>query len=99
MSAINWGEVLYSVWRKDGRAGTEFIEDRIQRSAIDVILPTLDHIRKAAEFKSRGGASYADCFAAALAWERKIPVLTGDREFEKLEERHNIRIEWLPPFK
>lgn len=97
MSAINWGEVLYAVWRKDGRAGAEFIEDRIQRSAIEVVLPTLDHVRKAAEFKADRIASYADCFAAALAYERNLPVLTGDPEFKKLEGRFGIKVEWLPP--
>jgi len=96
MSAINWGEVLYAIWRKDGRAGVEFIENRIKNSPIEIVLPTLDHVRKAAEFKADRVASYTDCFAAALAYERDIPVLTGDPEFEKLEGRFGIKVEWLP---
>ncbi len=78
MSAINRGEVLYSIWRKDGRAGAQFIEERIRNSPIEVVLPTIDQIRDAAELKAQGGASYADCFAAALALELDLPVLTGD---------------------
>jgi PIN domain nuclease of toxin-antitoxin system len=95
MSAINWGEVLYSIGRKDGRGGMRFIEERIRNSAIEIILPTFEHVRTAAEFKMWGGASYADCFAGALAWELDIPVLTGDLEFQNLE-KHGVKIEWLP---
>lgn len=68
MSAINWGEVLYAARRKDGRAGALFIEEQIQDSAIHIVLPTLDQVRKAAELKSYRVSSYADCFASALVW-------------------------------
>jgi predicted nucleic acid-binding protein len=49
--------------------------------------------RQAAAFKARGGLSYADCFAAALAKERKLELLTGDPEFKTLEK--DIKISWL----
>ncbi|HEY3876884.1 MAG TPA: type II toxin-antitoxin system VapC family toxin [Candidatus Kapabacteria bacterium] len=95
MSAINWGEILYQARRKDGVAGAIFIEEHIQDSAIEIILPTLEHVRKAAELKSYRVSSYADCFAAALALELDLPVLTGDPEFKSLEE-YGVKVEWLP---
>jgi predicted nucleic acid-binding protein len=37
--------------------------------------------------------SYADCFAAALAKEKKTDLLTGDKEFKQVESEIGIR--WL----
>jgi len=37
--------------------------------------------------------SYADCFAAALAKDRKAELVTGDREFKQVEGEGSIR--WL----
>jgi predicted nucleic acid-binding protein len=37
--------------------------------------------------------SYADCFAAALAKDRKSDLVTGDMEFKQVEEEISIR--WL----
>ena len=37
--------------------------------------------------------SYADCFAAALAKEKKTELLTGDKEFKQAEGE--IKIHWL----
>lgn len=44
-------------------------------------------------FKLRGGISYADCFAAALAHRDGLPLITGDPEFHRVEDV--IRIVWL----
>jgi predicted nucleic acid-binding protein len=37
--------------------------------------------------------SLADCFAAALAIERKAEVYTGDPEFREVEKE--VRIVWI----
>ena len=37
--------------------------------------------------------SYADCFAAALAKERKSEFVTGDKEFKQVDGEVGIR--WL----
>ncbi|NBB99561.1 MAG: hypothetical protein GVY15_01695 [Bacteroidetes bacterium] len=47
----------------------------------------------AANFKVRGGLAYADCFAAARAYMRDGPVVTGDPEFARVEDR--VTVEWL----
>ena len=48
---------------------------------------------RAAWFKLRGGISYADCFAAALAHRDGVPLITGDPEFRRMEDV--IRVVWL----
>lgn len=37
--------------------------------------------------------SYADCFAAALAKERKADPASGDKEFKQIEGEVSVR--WL----
>ena len=37
--------------------------------------------------------AYADCFAAALAHRDRIPLITGDSEFRRVEDV--IEIVWL----
>jgi predicted nucleic acid-binding protein len=43
--------------------------------------------------KSKHRMSFADCFAAALAKQRKATLLTGDLEFRQVQEQ--VRIQWL----
>ena len=52
-----------------------------------------DLTKTAARFKVGGGISYADCFAAALSKSKNAPLVTGDREFEQLE--NEIEIIWV----
>jgi len=37
--------------------------------------------------------SYADCFAAALAKDRKAHVVTGDPEFKQVEQE--VQVLWV----
>ncbi|HWF43103.1 MAG TPA: type II toxin-antitoxin system VapC family toxin [Candidatus Kapabacteria bacterium] len=95
MSSINLGEVYYSLLRDQGMEVANRAFSYITASQIEIVLPTLDQTIQAAVFKATGGISYADCYAAALALELGVPVLTGDREFETVE-RLGVKIEWLP---
>ncbi len=95
LSAINFGEVRYTILRDAGEEQASITTKRILQGPIDIILPTFEHVMQASTFKSAGGISYADCFAAALALERDLPVLTGDKEFERLIP-FGVKIEWLP---
>jgi predicted nucleic acid-binding protein len=61
--------------------------------AIEVVDVNWELTRMAAEFKSKGKISYADCFAAALAKNYKAELITGDKEFKTLEGE--IKILWL----
>ena len=48
---------------------------------------------KAGAIKSRRRMSYADCFAASLAKDRKCELVTGDKEFRQVER--DVSIRWL----
>jgi ribonuclease VapC len=49
--------------------------------------------RLAAGFKAKHRMSYADCYAAALAKDRKAELVTGDKEFQQV--KNDVRINWL----
>ena len=48
---------------------------------------------EAAKLKERFRIAYADCFAAALALEMNAPLVTGDPDFRKMEEK--VAMKWI----
>ena len=96
LSGINYGEVFYTMIRRKGERAAEKIRTNIADLPIDIVMPSFELMVSASRLKAGGGLSYADCFAAALAHERSIPVLTGDPEFKRLEPL-GIKVERLPP--
>ena len=96
MSATNYGEVYYTILRRRGEKALAEVLAMIEEMQIEVIVPEFQSYVIAARLKGLHGASYPDCFAAALALERDMPVLTGDPEFSRFEEL-GVKLEWLPP--
>ena len=94
ISAVNLGEVYYIILRERGMEVAKLVESELNLAHnIHVIDATWERAKMAGEFKARGGISYADCFAAALAVEKNAPLLTGDREFERIIDK--IQIVWI----
>jgi predicted nucleic acid-binding protein len=56
--------------------------------AIEVVDVDWALMRQAAAYKAKGKISYADCFVAALAQDRDGEIVTGDKEFQMLEEEN-----------
>jgi len=94
ISSINLGEVFYIVLRERGMETAELVESEIiQANNIRIVDVTWERAKLAGVFKSRGGISFADCFAAALALEKDVPLITGDKEFQRVTDK--IQIIWL----
>ncbi|MGI6286555.1 type II toxin-antitoxin system VapC family toxin [Neomoorella humiferrea] len=94
ISAVNLGEVYYTILRERGKEAAEKVEAEMNQAGnIHVVDATWEMAKAAGEFKARGGISYADCFAAALAMEKNALLVTGDREFERVADK--IRIFWI----
>lgn len=93
MSVVNWGEVLYIVESRYGKAKAQDVERIMEQTPIEVIDADKGLTRQAAHLKATHKMPYGDCFAAALALERKAPLLTGDKDFKALER--SLRIHWL----
>lgn len=87
MSAINWGEAMYSAWKQSG----EEYARRFAREAetLPLVILNVDRERatRAAELKAAQGLGYADSFAAALALELAATLVTSDPEFSKIGKR------------
>ena len=92
MSVVNLGELWYMVARADSQEEADAIIQEIQGMSIEIVNADWELTRQAAVYKSRGGLSYADCFAAALGKLRQAEVVTGDPEFRILREE--IKLSW-----
>jgi predicted nucleic acid-binding protein len=90
MSVINLGEVWYSIARGYSGETADRKLREIRQMAIEIVDADWRLTRQAAAFKAKGRIAYADCFAAALARDRKGELVTGDPEFKLLEEEVNI---------
>jgi len=93
MTVINWGEVYYQIVRRYGEDRAREIERLI--GSFPIILVDIDRnlTREAALMKATKKMAYVDCFAAALAKQRKAELYTGDPEFRSVEKE--IKILWL----
>jgi predicted nucleic acid-binding protein len=93
LCVVNWGEVIYQFERSGGTAAAVSVIRDIDNLPVEVVPVDRSLTCLAASFKARGGLSYADAFAAALARERNAGLLTGDPELKSLDKE--IKILWL----
>lgn len=94
MSVVNFGEVIYTVWKRRGAGSAQqtlAAFDQLPVKAFDV---DRDLALQASALKANTRMGYADCFAAALAQRLGAAVVTGDPDFRQVEQ--SVPIEWLP---
>jgi len=94
MTVVNLGEVFYRTVREHGIEGGASAMARIQRFPIELVEIDQKLALAAATLKADSGFGYADCFVVACAQSRRAIVVTGDPDFQKVEDL--IAIEWLP---
>ncbi len=93
IAAPNWAEIRYQVERKAGTARWEEIREKLLGLPIEIVPADQELAEAAGAIKAHRKMSLADCFAAALAKQRKADLYTGDSEFRPVE--NEIRIGWL----
>lgn len=93
MTTVNAGEVWYILAREISEADAERAITDLRQLGIQFVDADWSLVRLAAGFKARHRMSYADCFAAALAKNEKADLLTGDKEFQQVQ--NEVRISWL----
>lgn len=93
MTVVNAGEVWYILAREASVAEADASVRQLRQLGIEFIDADWDLAHEAAGFKAKHKMSFADCFAAALAKQKKALLLTGDPEFKQLEKA--ITIEFL----
>ena len=93
LSSVNLAEVYYRAIRKYGLDKAKLTLSTIRKMPITIIPATDERVLAAAEIKADFSISLGDCFAVALAMEKKAAILTADREFKKVEKL--VKIRWL----
>jgi predicted nucleic acid-binding protein len=93
MTVINAGEVWYIVARETSSSDADASIKQLRDLGIEFVDADWDLAKAAGYFKSRNKMSFADCFAAALAKQRKAHLATGDPEFKQVESE--LAINWL----
>lgn len=95
MSEVNLGEIFYLVAREEGITASENMLLTMKQTAIEIVPVAEGDVLRAARLKAKYTISYADCFCANLAIDHHAPVLTGDRDFLKLETAGLLTVHWL----
>jgi len=93
MCVVNWGEVWYNIARREGEPVADRFMDDIGKMAIEIVDADRELTLLAAKFKSKHTMAYADCYAAALAKQRRGDLVTGDKEFESVARE--VKIQWV----
>jgi predicted nucleic acid-binding protein len=93
MSVVNAGEVWYIIARETAVADADRSITELGRLGIEFVDADWTLAHEAGGFKSKHKMSFADCFAAALARQKKALLLTGDPEFRQVEKE--VSISWL----
>lgn len=93
IAAPNWAEIRYMVERKAGFAKWKEVKAKLLGLPIDIINADQELAEIAGEIKVSHKMSLADCFAAALAKQKKIEIYTGDPEFKEVTDE--VKVVWL----
>ena len=94
MSVINWGEVFYATAKFKGWESAYAIIQRLERYPISIVEADRDLTWETAQLKAKYPIAYADCFALALAKQKKAALFTGYPEFRKVKEE-KVELIWL----
>jgi predicted nucleic acid-binding protein len=93
ISVVNAAEVWYITARRRSEADADSGIRVLREFGIHFVEADWNLGKDAGYFKSRNKMSFADCFAAALAKQRKALLVTGDKEFKQVQT--DITINWL----
>lgn len=90
MSMMNAAEVYYLIAGRVSESAADTARRVIEKSPVEMLSVQDDLAWKSATLKARYPLSIADAFAGALALERDATLVTGDDDFEHLEESEGL---------
>lgn len=93
ISVVNAGEVWYIVARETSVTDADVSIKQLRDLGVQFVDADWELAKSAGYFKSRNKMSFADCFAAALARQKKAHLITGDLEFRQVSAE--VAITWL----
>jgi PIN domain nuclease of toxin-antitoxin system len=90
IAAPNWAEVRYMVERRAGAGRWIEARHKLLGLPIEVVPADQSLAELAGEIKAARKMSLADCFATALAKQKKADLYTGDLEFRSVEREIKV---------
>jgi len=93
ISVVNAGEVWYIIAREASISEADRSILQLRQLGIEFVDANWTLAHDAGSYKSKHKMFFADCFAAALAKQKRAVLLTGDAEFKQVEKE--ITIDWL----
>ena len=93
LSMINLGELLYITERRGGVVKAQDVLALVRQLPIEMVAAEEQLIFAAAHIKASHSLSYADAFVVAVAIQENAAIITGDPEFQSVEDI--AKIEWL----
>ena len=93
INKLNLGEVYYRTIRSKGQEQADELLELFNQLPVEQIGLSDELLWSACRLKAEYPMSLADCFAAVTAMHEKAVLLTGDPEFNQVEDR--VQIEWI----
>jgi predicted nucleic acid-binding protein len=95
VSAIHWGEIAGTVYKRHGRAGMDAALSRLSAFGFEIMPVTGSRAMNAALVKTERKIPYADAFGVDLAGDSPEHVLVT-ADFDVKPAEGDVRIEFLP---
>ncbi len=93
MSAVNWGEVFYTLVKRIGLAKTDnLMAETIDRLPLSLAPVTPEDAVRAARLKAQYNLPYADAFAAALTGRQHVLVTADVGHFERVPKLRLLKL-------
>lgn len=84
MTSVNLAEVLIILYDRKPRTAAR-LEDQLLRTGLAIVPVDRQLARAAARARLRYPLNLGDCFCYALAAQERLPILTLDADFRKLD--------------
>ena len=93
MSAVNWGEVFYTLVKRVGLARTDrMMAEMLDRIPLSLAAVTAEDAVRAARLKAKYNLPYADAFAAALTGGQHVLVTADVEHFERVPRLRLLKL-------
>ena len=93
MSAVNWGEVYYSLVRRVGLVKTDTtLADMVTRIPLSLLSVAPEDAVRAARLKAQYNLPYADAFAAALTGTQNVLVTADIDHFARVPRLRLLKL-------
>ena len=90
---VTVAEIWYIIARRRSPPDADVALQSLRQLGLQFVDANWELSQEAGRFKVKNRMSFADCFAAALAKQKKATLLTGDTEFKQVERE--VTISWL----